>query len=46
MVGLFLMCVCVCPLQQVDYLTGQYATAKNKVLSELDSKLTPIRVFV
>ena len=26
-------------LQQIDYLTAQYTTAKNKVLSELDSKL-------
>lgn len=25
--------------QQIEYLTAQYTTAKNKVLSELDSKL-------
>ena len=32
------MCVL---LQQIDYLTAQYTTAKNKVLSDLDSKLEP-----
>lgn len=26
-------------LQQIEYLTAQYTTAKNKVLSDLDSKL-------
>ncbi len=28
-----------CLLQQIEYLTAQYTTAKNKVLSDLDSKL-------
>ena len=32
------MCIVCVFLQQIDYLTAQYTTAKNKVLSELDSK--------
>lgn len=31
-------CYCGCVLQQIEYLTAQYTTAKNKVLSDLDSK--------
>lgn len=27
--------------QQIEYLTAQYTTAKNKVLSDLDSKSNP-----
>lgn len=31
----------VCPvLQQIDYLLSQYATARNKVIYDLDSKWT------
>lgn len=32
-----LLC-CVSCLQQIDYLISQYATAKNKVIYDLDSK--------
>lgn len=32
------MSLCGLVLQQIDYLTAQYTTAKNKVLSDLDSK--------
>lgn len=30
---------CLSLSQQIEYLTAQYTTAKNKVLSDLDSKL-------
>lgn len=32
-------------LQQIDYLTAQYTTAKNKVLSDLDSKFMNVSLI-
>lgn len=45
LIVLLLTLLCVFLLQQIEYLTAQYTTAKNKVLSDLDSKFITQTVY-